>query len=316
MTAAVAASLTARAEDMVPRIAQEEHAAIVGELQAELAETRRALAEARAVAEAETAKSAEADVIIKQLDLKLATMREEARAEQPTAHNGEDHSIKGDDSEEDDDVPPPDGRRPKGEDRSTKECCEDAAIVAQFDRYYELKKAAHAAVERAQDTGASAAAVAEARHKIGLAQREFAALSTGQPQEPMAFSCVVNADDEPEAEPQQVHCDLAAFFEPRLDNVKTRLAVGGPDFDCPIALHAQRHSPLCDAEPTGGALKMSSHTAEAVSLKMRTDSYVTAVSKDIKTRLRLQKEAWQQKATGVKPAPEAAAAPVEEEKEA
>ena len=58
---------------------------------------------------------------------------------------------------------------------------------------------------------------------------------------------------------------------------------------------------------------MSSHTAEAVSLKMRTDSYVTAVSKDIKTRLRLQKEAWQLKATGAKPAPEAAAAPVAEE---
>ena len=312
VTAAVAASRAARAEDMVPRIAQEEHAAIVGQLQAELAETRRALAEAQAVAEAETAKSAEADVIIKQLDLKLATVREEARAAQPTAHCGEDHS-----DSEDEDVPPPSGRRPSAERLSnnntpttTKECCEDAAIVAQFDRYYELKKAAHAAAERAQGTDASAAAVAEARDKIGLAQRAFAALSTGQPQAPMAFACVVDADDEPEPEPEAVHCDLAAFFEPRLDDVKTRLAVGGPDFDCPIALHAHRHSPLCDAEPTGGALQMSSHTAEAVSLKMRTDSYVTAVSKDIKTRLRLQKEAWQLKATGVKPEPEAAAAAV------
>ena len=235
-----------------------------------------------------------------------------ARAAQPTAHCGEDHHrVKGDDEDdsEDEGIPLPSGRRPSGGGRSnnnTKECCEDAAIVAQFDRYYELKKAAHAAAERAQGTDASAAAVAEARDKIGLAQRAFAALSTGQPQAPMAFACVVGADDELEP----VHCDLAAFFEPRLDDVKTRLAVGGPDFDCPIALHAHRHSPLCDAETTGGALQMSSHTAEAVSLKMRTDSYVTAVSKDIKTRLRLQKEAWQLKATGVKPAPEAAAAAV------
>ena len=36
---------------------------------------------------------------------------------------------------------------------------------------------------------------------------------------------------------------------------------------------------------------------------MRTDSYVTAVSKDIKTRLRLQKERAT-KATGTKLAPE------------
>ena len=333
VTAAVAASLAARAEDMVPRIDQEEHVAIVGQLQAELADTRRALAEAQAIAEAETTKSAEADMLIKQLDLKLATVREEARAAQPTAHCGEDHRVKGDDEDdsEDEDVPLPSGRRPSGQgdaggwpsttdnpsgggrsnNNTTKECCEDAAIVAQFDRYYELKKAAHAAAERAQGTDAGAAAVAEARDKIGLAQRAFAALSTGQPQAPMAFACVVCADDdEPELAPEAVHCDLAAFFEPRLDDVKTRLAVGGPDFDCPIALHGHRHSPLCDAKTTGGALQMSSHTAEAVSLKMRTDSYVTAVSKDIKTRLRLQKEAWQLKATGAKPAPEAAAAPV------
>jgi len=331
VTAAVAASLAARAEDMVPRIDQEEHVAIVGQLQAELADTRRALAEAQAIAEAETTKSAEADMLIKQLDLKLATVREEARAAQPTAHCGEDHRVKGDDEDdsEDEDVPLPSGRRPSGQgdaggwpsttdnpsgggrSNNTKECCEDAAIVAQFDRYYELKKAAHAAAERAQGTDAGAAAVAEARDKIGLAQRAFAALSTGQPQAPMAFACVVCADDdEPELAPEAVHCDLAAFFEPRLDDVKTRLAVGGPDFDCPIALHGHRHSPLCDAKTTGGALQMSSHTAEAVSLKMRTDSYVTAVSKDIKTRLRLQKEAWQLKATGAKPAPEAAAAPV------
>ena len=72
-------------------------------------------------------------------------------------------------------------------------------------------------------------------------------------------------------------------------------------------LHAHTHSPLAETEATGRVLQQS-HTAEAVSLKMRTDSYVTAVSKDIKERLRLQKEAWQLKATGVKPEAEPAAA--------
>ena len=117
--------------------------------------------------------------------------------------------------------------------------------VAQFDHYYELKKAAHAAVERAQDTGERRSG-GRGPAQNRLAQREFAALSTGQPQEPWRF----HASSTPTASrsgAQRVHCDLALLRAP--PETSRRAWRWASPTDCPIALHAHRHSPLATPSP-------------------------------------------------------------------
>lgn len=333
---AVASSLAARELSMAPSVDEAYHNEVVENLKFEVGALRERLAETELHYETERHRNVEADVLIKSLDLKLATLREEAaqRAEAaaaavPTAHCGEDHTAEDALSDADSDMEfeqlvstlgkgpagwPSKTGKPSGKGRDnnppretpTKSCDDDSAVeaalngavVQQFNRYFELKKAAQASTDLASATAATDAQVEDARDKIAAAQRAFVEIATGKPLRPGVYSCTV--EQEAACCDTGASVDLASFFEPRLDDSKLRLATASCcDFDAPVDLHAHKHSPL--EEQTGAALNMSSHTAEAVSLKMRTDAYVTAVSKDIKGRLRQQQQAWSLAATGKLP---------------
>ena len=115
------------------------------------------LAEVRAAFEAEVAKGVEADVLIKSLDLKLSTLRDEACRRGAEAV-------------------------PTNEPAPTNE----AAAVAAFDQYYWHKRAA----ERAQGTS-------DAAHHHEMAMRAFGALVKGDAaaMPPLVLSCCLNKDD-------------------------------------------------------------------------------------------------------------------------
>ena len=330
---AVASSLAARELSMAPSVDEAYHNEVVEKLQLEMGALRERLAETELHYETERHRNVEADVLIKSLDLKIATLREEAAqrteaaaAAVPTAHCGEDHATEDALSDADSDLEfeqlvatygkgpagwPSKTGNPSGKGRDnnppTKGCCDDdnaveealnGAVVQQFNRYFELKKAAQASTDLARATAATDAQVEDARDKIAAAQRAFVEIATGKPLRPGVYSCTV--EQERACCDTGASVDLASFFEPRLDDSKLRLATASCcDFDAPVDLHAHKHSPL--DEQTGAPLNMSSHTAEAVSLKMRTDAYVTAVSKDIKGRLRQQQQAWSLAATGKLP---------------
>ena len=119
--------------------------------------TEAELAEVRAAFEAEVAKGVEADVLIKSLDLKLSTLRDEARRRDADAV-------------------------PTNEPAPTNE----AAAVAAFDQYYWHKRVA----ERAQGTS-------DAAHHHEMALRAFGALVKGDAaaMPPLVLSCCLNKDD-------------------------------------------------------------------------------------------------------------------------
>ena len=332
---AVASSLAARELSMAPSVDEAYHNEVVEKLKLEMGALRERLAETELHYETERHRNVEADVLIKSLDLKIATLRDEAAqrtdaaAAAPTAHCGEDHAAEDALSDADSDLEfeqlvatygkgpagwPSKTGKPSGGGRdnnpprktTTKSCDDDnaveealnGAVVQQFNRYFELKKAAQASTDLARATAATNAQVEDARDKIAAAQRAFVEIATGKPLRPGVYSCTV--EQEHACCDTGAGVDLASFFEPRLDDSKLRLATASCcDFDAPVDLHAHKHSPL--DEQTGAPLNMSSHTAEAVSLKMRTDAYVTAVSKDIKGRLRQQQQAWSLAATGKRP---------------
>ena len=137
--------------------------------------TEAELAEVRAAFEAEVAKGVEADVLIKSLDLKLSTLRDEGRRSGAEAV-------------------------PTNSSVSTNEPAptNEAAAVAAFDQYYGHKRVA----ERAQGTS-------DATHHHEMALRAFGALLKGDAaaMPPLVLSCCLNNDD---ASPTE--CGAAALL--------------------------------------------------------------------------------------------------------
>ena len=137
------------------------------------------------------------------------------------------------------------------------------AIVNAFEDYYNLKRAA----EHAKGT-------ADAAHHHALAMRAYGALTSGTTDTPMVFSCCVDAQCEDE---EHVVTSSAAARASLRDALPTTRSSGTHrDLDCPIEL-ATTGTPT-DTTP--------------LALKMRTQAYVNAVSKDLRRGLMHASRQW------------------------
>jgi len=202
--------------------------------------TEAELAEVRAAFEAEVAKGVEADVLIKSLDLKLSTLRDEACRRGAEAV-------------------------PTNSSASTNEPAptNEAAAVAAFDQYYWHKRAA----ERAQGTS-------DAAHHHEMALRAFGALVKGDAaaMPPLVLSCCLNKDDASPTEcgiASPTECGAAALALPT-----ERIAGTHRDGDCPCDLTVVAADMAATAAGADGATPSASEVrtnayVEAVSKDLR-----------------------------------------------
>ena len=225
--------------------------------------------------EAQVAKTAEADTIIKGMDLKIHTLRREAEErEQAVATTAA--------------VPeaaPVDAPAPKPEELNASV---DATIVEAFEHYYALKQIA----ERSMGT-------TDAAHHHATALRAYEALAHGAPETPQVFSCCVEAtgdcDDVSNSEAKAMAAEVFATSM----NARQALCAALPaprlcgtsrDLDCPVNLDA----------PTEATTGASTDTAP-LALKMRTEAYVKAVSMDLRRGLIHASRQWISAAGGELP---------------
>lgn len=238
--------------------ADAEHQEALVSLGAALEEARQQIVTQQALVTAEKLRNCEADVVIKDLDAKLATMREEtaccAAAAPPT-----------------EDVPP--------------------AVVADFEQYAWIKQHAEHAAALVRCAGSDVAEwmVEDADFLHAKAQRCYHTLKDG------------NCDDsltvcfETPCQPHTI--DLAAVrssLETKLNinSFRNGVACTSQD-DCDVDFHEIPAS-------TGRVAVSARHKAADVSMKMRTDKYVSAVQDDIKAKLTVESKRWQEVATGVR----------------
>ena len=247
-----------------------QHLETVAALERDLVGVRAELAASRQALQEEQTRSAEADVLIKSLDLKLASLRSEAKPQSPpvppiaTTAAGV--------------LDPPAGA--------------DAAVVAQFERYFALKRAAETATEALHTAGvlASDEAIADAAHAHSVARRAYDSLCTGEPEAPLVLSCVIPApDDEDHTETHAQAAMARLALSTAMCGASALLMGRHHDFDCNVDLALGPDSP--DADCCVGTAA-TPPTDAAVSLKMRTTKYVTSVSKDIKRKLRIAQRTW------------------------
>ena len=218
----------------------------------------------KASMEAEVAKGLEADTLIKSLDLKLTNLRNEVRerdeqvaaltetATDATQRCGE-ALLEAKQAKEA--VPDPEAT-----------ASVDDVIVNAFEEYYNLKRTA----ERSKGTP-------DAAHHHALAMRAYGALTSGTTDTPMVLSCCVDAPDMCEDEEEHVMATSAAARTALREALPaTRSSGTHRDLDCPVEL-ATTGTPT-DTTP--------------LALKMRTQAYVNAVSKDLRRGLMHASRQW------------------------
>jgi hypothetical protein len=222
------------------------------------------LARSKASMEAEIAKGVEADTVIKSLDLKINSLRNEARekdaqvaaltetATDATQRCGE-ALLEAKQAKET--TPNPEAT-----------AAVDDAIVDAFNEYHSLKRVA----EGAKGTP-------DAAHYHALAMRSYGALTSGIAHTPMVLSCCVDAPDMVEDQEHDVMATSAAARTALRDALPTTRSSGTHrDLDCPIEL-------ATTATPTD---------TTPLALKMRTQAYVNAVSKDLRRGLMHASRQW------------------------
>jgi hypothetical protein len=235
-----------------------EHQEALVSLGAALEEARKQLVTQEALVTAEQLRNSEADVVIKDLDAKLATLREEtACCAQPAPPT--------------EDVP--------------------QSVVADFEQYAWLKQHAEhaAALVRCAGPDATEWMKDDSDFLHAKAQRCFHTLKDGKRDDSQTV-CF-----ETPCQPHSV--DLAAVrssLETKLNVNSYRNGVASTsNDDCAIDFHAIPSS-------TGRVAVSANHRAADVSMKMRTDKYVSAVQDDIKAKLTVESKRWQAMATGIR----------------
>lgn len=142
-------------------------------------------------------------------------------------------------------------------------------IVKAFEKYCDLKKVAESSV-----------GTPDAAHHHNLALRAYDALSSGTSDVPMVFSCCIDAPHMDE-EAEHITTTAATARAALRDSVPmTRLSGTHRDLDCPI-----------DLTTTGASTGTPTDTTP-LALKMRTDEYVKAVSKDLRRGLTHASREW------------------------
>ena len=314
--AAPAAPLPVRAEIYVPpeeagitvpctpgTISLDEHERAIDALHQALRDAHARVAMQEQVTTAERLRNAEADELIKELDNKLANVREDARrhvgaAAAATGECGDrSYLVQNADAEkeEEDDSQKTakwallernlsmDARESSSE--ASAALPQRQRVVAEFQRYFTLKqKAEHAAtVVECAGASASQAMIDTATHAHACARRAYWCMINDEPERPLVGCCVTTSvadDEEPEIDVLAIRTDLATSMN--ANGFQMGVGCVGQE-DCSVDLH-------CVSAATGRVTM--SHTSEAVGLKMRTDKYVSAVSGDIKAKLLAQRNAW------------------------
>ena len=318
-------------------ISTQAHEEAMADLKQALDAARRQILSHDALMTAERMKNAEADTVIKSLDLKLSSAREETRVAQERHAKLEDFTMSvgvpmqetaarctnsrlykvggGEGATEE----ATDG---KGEAEEEEKAAATKAMLAErglvggvgqaaktterpavperwvdeFQRYFALKQRAEhaAATVECAGTAATQRMIEDAMDAHACARR--------------AYWCMVN--DEPEPRGTLVGCCVSVGGDYAdddddivvdVDAIRTGLAISmnANAFQMGITAVAQDDCAVdFHTVPIATGRVTTSHTAEAVGLKMRTDKYVSAVSGDIKAKLLSQRRAWVKNATG------------------
>lgn len=189
----------------------------------------------------------------------------------------------------------------------------DDAFVQQeykdeFQIYYGMYLSAKAATQTLVDAGSDATTeqFKDAAQKAMYAKRAHESIINGTDRDEPRIMCgweLENGDicDEPptgefgDDEGSDVEIDeLRAEMETNLNIDNFKLGVSTmADFDCDVDLNAilTADTAATATDETAEAVVME-NTSEAISKKLRTDAYVTAVSDDISKRLKGQQKAW------------------------
>ena len=229
-----------------------------------LEEATAELERSQSAVQAESIKSTEADIVIKDLDLKLVDLRNALRVKEEhntklaelataTAARASEAIFESQHSS-----------LPSVGDVNSSV---DAAIVGAFERYYACKQIA----ERSAGT-------ADAAHHHAVALRAYETLAHGVPETPHVFSCCSETTDECIDESAEVFSTSMRARQTLGEALPTtRLCGTSRDLDCPVDLDA----------PTG-----SSTETAPLALKLRTQAYVNAVSLDLRRGLIHASRRW------------------------
>tara|TARA_B110000116_G_scaffold138808_1_gene120402 strand:+ start:1017 stop:2597 length:1581 start_codon:yes stop_codon:yes gene_type:complete len=260
-------------------------------MKAALEEALAELEHSRSVVEADVSKAAEADTVIKALDLKLIDLRNTIRekeeqntklAELVTATAARAGEAIFEAQQATASLPTP----------GDMNASVDATIVEAFERYYELKQIAERSV------GSS-----DAAHHHAVAFRSYEALAHGVPETPLVFSCCAESTNECRDESADIFATSMRARRTLCTALPApRLCGTSRDLDCPVDLDVPIGSTTTETAP--------------LALKMRTEAYVNAVSMDLRRGLIHASRRWISAAGGeLPPMPEectkhAAAPPV------
>ena len=242
--------------------------------------------------EAEVAKSAEADTIIKGMDLKLIDLRNAIREKEEqnlqlaetataTAARAGEAFFEAQQAKAalEASLPTP----------TDMNASVDTTIVEAFENYYARKQIA----ERSMGT-------ADAAHNHAVALRAYEALARGVPETPQVFSCCVEATGECDDDTNSDAKTLAAEVFATSMSARQALCAALPaprlcgtsrDLDCPVDLDA----------PTDAATTGTPTDTAPLALKMRTEAYVKAVSMDLRRGLIHASRQWISAAGGELP---------------
>ena len=207
--------------------------------------------------EAHSAEKAEADILVKQLDLKLADERERVRQLQ--------------------EEPP-------------------SQYLDAFENYRHKKQEASVAAQALIDAGAggTAAMRCDAARKASYARRAWDALCYGNDEAPRVGCCAYDGSEtvaEEEEQPAHVlesraRLDTGVAIAP----LRLGLACCATEETGGLVSHdvALERTSL-ETEPTA---RLMARTSQSVGLKIRTDAFVAAVSSDVKRRLEAATSTW------------------------
>ena len=241
--------------------------------------------------EAEVAKGAEADTIIKGLDLKLIDLRNAIREKEEqnlqlaetataTAARAGEAVVEAQQAKAalEASLPTP----------TDMNASVDTTIVEAFEHYYALKQIA----ERSMGT-------ADAAHNHAVALRAYQALAHGVPETPQVFSCCVEAtgdcDDDTNSEAKALAAEVFATSMSARQALcaalpAPRLCGTSRDLDCPV-----------DLDDTSATTTGTGTATAPLALKMRTEAYVKAVSMDLRRGLIHASRQWISAAGGELP---------------
>ena len=225
--------------------------------------------------EAEIRKSADADLIIKGMDLKLHDLRNDlskkeeqnmqlAETATAAAQRAGEAILEAQQAKAALSSAP---AAPGAPDPVATEAVDDA-IVHAFEQYYNLKKTA----ERAEGTP-------DAAHHRALALRAYSALTSGTSDTPMVLSCCTNDPDMCEEEEHIMTASAAARASLCASVPIARLSGTHRDLDCQVD--------FATTEATGTPTDTT-----PLALKIRTEAYVKAVSKDLRRGLTYASREW------------------------